>query len=194
MKYVSIDIETTGLCPFYCQVLEFGAVIEDTEAEQEIEKLPFFQAKIVHDTIQGEWFALNMNKDLIDEIRKVALSKAPPGATLPSGFYRPDELGIKFAEWIQSQGLNSKRIIAAGKNFAAFDLQFLKNLPSFMQYVGFHHRSIDPSVYFLRPEDNEPPSSNTVLERAGLRSDVKHRAVEDARNVIEMFRNRPTWS
>ena len=42
MKYISIDIETTGLDPENCQILSIGAVIEDTLNQLPFEELPTF--------------------------------------------------------------------------------------------------------------------------------------------------------
>jgi hypothetical protein len=68
MKYVSIDIETTGLDPENCQVLSIGAVIEDTNHKLPIEDLPSFHVAILRQRIEGEPYALNMNRDLIQNI------------------------------------------------------------------------------------------------------------------------------
>lgn len=68
MKYVSIDIETTGLDPENCQVLSIGAVIEDTNNQVPIEDLPSFHVAILRQRIEGEPYALNMNRDLIQDI------------------------------------------------------------------------------------------------------------------------------
>lgn len=68
MKYISIDIETTGLDPENCQVLSIGAVIEDTENIMPLEDLPTFHGVILSNRIEGEPYAINMNKDLIQKI------------------------------------------------------------------------------------------------------------------------------
>lgn len=68
MKYVSIDIETTGLDPENCQILSIGAVIEDTNNQVPIEDLPSFHVAILRQRIEGEPYALNMNRDLIQDI------------------------------------------------------------------------------------------------------------------------------
>ena len=49
MKYVSIDIETTGINPLVNDIIEFAAVIDDTNAKVPIENLPKFHRYIKKD-------------------------------------------------------------------------------------------------------------------------------------------------
>jgi oligoribonuclease len=68
MKYISIDIETTGLDPEFNQILSIGAVIEDTLNQLPFEELPTFHGVIKRESVYGSLFALNMNRDLIETI------------------------------------------------------------------------------------------------------------------------------
>ena len=68
MKFVSIDIETTGIDPEIDEVLSIGAIIEDTENILPYEQLPKFHVAILHERISGSMFAIDMNKELIEEI------------------------------------------------------------------------------------------------------------------------------
>jgi len=71
MIYISIDTETTGLNPETCQLLSFGAIVEDTEKKLPLDKIPKFHCAILRgerDILQGELYALNMNRDLIEKI------------------------------------------------------------------------------------------------------------------------------
>jgi len=70
MKYLSIDTETTGLNSENCQILSIAAVLEDTEnTKTPVEDLPHFHYIFRHEFIQGEPYALNMNKELIEVIK-----------------------------------------------------------------------------------------------------------------------------
>ena len=51
MPYVSIDIETTGLDPETCQILEIGAVFDNWTLP--IRDLPTFHCYVVHKQIVG---------------------------------------------------------------------------------------------------------------------------------------------
>jgi DNA polymerase III epsilon subunit-like protein len=78
MKFISIDTETTGLNPETCQLLSFGAIIEDTEKKLPFDQIPKFHCAILRgerDILQGELFALNMNKDLIESITQYSIAK-----------------------------------------------------------------------------------------------------------------------
>jgi oligoribonuclease len=71
MKYISIDIETTGIDREKCEILSIGAVIEDTENIKPIEELPKFHSAIKRYDRQGfygEPTALIMNAELIKSI------------------------------------------------------------------------------------------------------------------------------
>ena len=69
MKYCAIDLETTGLNSWSCDILEVGAVIADTNAEKTpLEMLPVFHCYFVQDTYQGDPFALAMNAEILKKI------------------------------------------------------------------------------------------------------------------------------
>lgn len=75
MKYISIDIETTGLDREVCQILSVGAVIEDTNNPLPLTELPTFHCAIKRSSVYGELYALNMNKDLIETIVQYQTAK-----------------------------------------------------------------------------------------------------------------------
>lgn len=68
MKYLSIDIETTGLNPENHQILSVGVIVEDTIKKLPFDKIPKFHCAIVREELVGGLFALNLNKDLISLI------------------------------------------------------------------------------------------------------------------------------
>lgn len=68
MRYISVDIETTGLDSERYDVLSIGAIIEDTNSKLPYEELPKFHAAIKRQEITGSPFAINMNRDLIEAI------------------------------------------------------------------------------------------------------------------------------
>jgi oligoribonuclease len=68
MRYLSIDIETTGIDSENCEILSIGAILEDTENILPFEEIPKFHCAINRRSIKGELFAINMNKDLIEKI------------------------------------------------------------------------------------------------------------------------------
>ncbi len=184
--YVSVDIETTGLNPHRCQVIEFGAVYENWLAP--VENLPAFHCYVIHSEYRGDPFALAMNHEIL---RRIANKDKHPEFK----FYRPLELAMEFEKWLVEHKIDPERVPVAGKNFAGFDAQFLKELmdydgPRFGDIIKFAHRVIDPgSLYFDPRIDKEPPSTKTCMERAGIAGEVAHTAVEDAVAVIKMIRH-----
>ena len=75
MKYLSIDIETTGLDADFNQVLSIGAIVEDTENKLPFDEIPKFHACILADQLTGSPFALNMNRDLIESMVQYQTAK-----------------------------------------------------------------------------------------------------------------------
>lgn len=67
--YVSIDIETTGLDPNTCQVLEVGAVIDDWRTP--VDQLPRFRRVLVHDEVHGNPYAMWLNSNLLKQLANV---------------------------------------------------------------------------------------------------------------------------
>jgi len=185
MRYVSIDIETTGLDPDRNQILEFAAVIEDWKTLQ-VDDLPFFVRRIYHPTLTIDAKVLEMNLPLIQEI-SAGKGEKTPLVGLYEGPINPDQLYRDFYDWCCNTHKIFPRVTAAGKNFSGFDKRFLLQLSGFEDF--FHHRSIDPAIFFWIPQyDFEMPSTNHCLQRAELNSVSKHRALDDARDVIRLVR------
>jgi oligoribonuclease len=183
MKFVSIDLETTGLNERTCQILEFGAAFEDEVSH--ISQLPTFRRIILRRQIKGEPYALWLNADLIKQIADYN----PSDIANENVFCDERILLGEFMGWVRSLGLDPMNVIAAGKNFAKFDLQFIKRLPNYGKLVKFHHRIVDPTGYYTLPTDIEPPNTQTCLKRAGLPEFVAHKAVDDALDVIRLQRH-----
>jgi len=178
MPYVSIDTETTGLDPERCQVLEFGAVLENWH--DPVDQLPFFHRYLTWEEVRGNPYAMSMNAEIL---RKIAA--ADPATPMCA----PEELGDQFANWLVDQKLDPKKVTAACKNFASFDLQFLYQTPQFRARVRFKHRAIDPALLYWQPDvDDALPDTAECLKRAELDDHVAHTAIADAKAVILLVR------
>ena len=201
-KIVSIDIETLGLEPEVCDMIEFGAVIDDPQILN-IEQLPFFHCYLtppkrelngkIYEFYRGEAFAMNMNNKIIETISK----RKDKEIADKYQFLEPRELGMQFAIWLAKNGFNWNdqdepiKIKVAGKNFEGFDMRFLRRLPEFNRYISFHHRVHNPAqLYFDRKNDDDLPSLDVCLQRAGIETKVSHNAVEDAMDVIRVLRHK----
>jgi hypothetical protein len=110
MKYISIDIETTGLDPQTCQILSIGAVIEDTNNKLPVKELPRFHGVIKRENINGSIFAINLNKDLIEAIKDYSEARTPElkeDVELRFGakFYHEDEIVEALYQFCYRNGL-----------------------------------------------------------------------------------------
>ena len=119
LKYVSIDIETTGLDENLCQTLEFGAVHDDWT--RPIAQLPRFHRYIYGTHFTGQPYALALNADILKRI-----AAHNPENPEPSEFCAPEDLALDFYTWLVGLDLDPRHLNAAGKNFASIDRQFLK--------------------------------------------------------------------
>jgi len=213
MKYLSIDIETTGLDPHDHQILEFAAVLENTLGTPiEVDELPYFHCFVLppyHGTntlsglprtanfrmgtdYSGTPFALSLNVGILKIISRYMEF---PNEFPNERFLHPNDVGADFSQWLIDQNVigpvltKNKSIVCAGKNFAGFDARFINNwLPNFPKMA---HRTIDPAMLYMDFRlDEIPPSLDTCLERAGIQSLVTHRALDDARDVIKVLRKK----
>ena len=177
MLYASVDLETSGLDPTWCQILEIGIVIDDLDAPQNPNP-PTFHAYIKHRRIQGEPYALNLNKEIIAII---AEGKHPDLVT-------PEHVGPALVAFLQ-QHFPSQKVTAAGKNFQGFDKKFLDHtLPDFD--FKLHHRTLDPVTNFYRKGDKQLPDLTECLKRANITLPFNiHTAVDDAKAVIALIRH-----
>lgn len=190
--YISIDIETTGLDPDTCQIIEIGAVIEDWVTP--IEDLKRFHCYVVYDRYVGEPYALSMHATIF---RRIAERNRDINKDFC--FCQPEDVVIEFEDWLVDHGFDLKRAFTpAGKNFSGFDRQFLKRLPGFDR-IKMRHRAVDPGNLFWNPDtDTELPSSEACLKRAKIEGVVAHTALADALDVIREVRywydSRPAWT
>lgn len=186
MRYVSIDIETTGLDHLSCKMIEFGAVVEDTNNSLPLNELPKFHCYIIHDNYSGDPYALSMNKEILRRITD---------RTEGYNYYTPQEAREAFLEFLCEIGLANKfkknYITVAGKNFFAFDYKFLVNEGWLNNnYFDFYRRHIDPAILYFDPKNDEVlPDLKLCLQRANINKEVSHTSIEDAIDIIKLVRN-----
>jgi oligoribonuclease len=196
MKFVSIDIETTGLDPENCQILQIGAVIEDTRKIEDVESLPRFQCIIEHGQISGSPFALNMNRGLLEKIGELERAKRDDRSEIRKKYnIIPANLVAKsFRMWLEANGITGNdespiSISVAGKNFASFDKPFLQKLPGWNSLISIKSRIIDPAVLCMDWEnDDSLPNLETCMQRSHVEGSVTHDALQDAVDVIRVMR------
>lgn len=194
IKYVSIDIETSGIDPNKDEILSVGLAIEDTNNILPLEEIPQIEFIITRDRIEGgNIFALNMNKRLIEKINNYNLSKNKSKFQTEHDcvFVPLDVLAVAVRDFLEDNGLDCReKINVAGKNFAGFDNLFLQQVPGWNKFIKTHQRVIDPATSFVDWQlDTNLPNLSGCKERAGLDVlEVTHESLKDALDIIKVLR------
>ena len=187
MHYFSLDIETTGLDPEMDQILEIGVVV-DTQHGRKTLRLVANLPRIT-----GDVRALVLNSELIEDIarlRETGLTNSTEDDKVV--FVPPQQFIGEFFEWLTEIGCSGQRILLAGKNIGAFDIQFIKKLPDWdllRKCVG--HRYLDIGTLYYSPFDDgvRLPDLKTCCERAGVDRVDPHTGLGDAEDVLNCLRS-----
>lgn len=186
MRYISLDLETTGGRPARHQILELAAVVEDTKNLRPLAELPYFRRVVRHPEYVGTAGALALNAGLLRE-----LDRKEPNPEL----CEPTELLPQLREFLLAQGFKTDKndcvaVTMAGKNIASFDLGFLRELPGYGTLVRAEPAMLDPAAFYLNwRKDTRLPTMQTCKARAHFADDtVAHQALADALDVIELLR------
>ncbi len=218
MKYVSIDIETSGLDHEKNCVLSVGAIIENTETKLPFEECPKFNVIVLQREIVGSPRAITMNKELIAMIGEYLEGddelKQNYQTHLEYQFLEKEDVIKEFYWWLERNGYfqsnnsngyvqvddgylkpminsNTKPITlnVAGKNFGTFDKLFLQQLPWWQKLIKTRQRVLDPAILCVDWKNDESlPSLTTCKERTNIEGIVTHNALEDAWDVIQVLR------
>ena len=110
MKYISIDIETTGLDPEFCNVLSIGAIIEDSANPLPYEECPKFHVAITRHELYGSPRAITMNAELIANIGSymepaTPISREELEKETGMLFLNPEEVVEAFYEFLFLNGI-----------------------------------------------------------------------------------------
>jgi DNA polymerase III epsilon subunit-like protein len=219
MKYISIDIETTGLDPEKNKIISVAAIIEDTENKLPFDQCPKFNVAVLQNELIGSARAITINKQLISDIADYQDANIETRKFIESEseykFVTEDEVAKNFYWWLDENGLGNglnendgystivdgkiKPVIngstkpitinVAGKNFATFDMLFLKQLPWWQKLIKIRQRVLDPAILVVDwKNDTSLPNLKQCKERTGIEGIVTHNALEDAWDVIEVMR------
>ena len=206
LPYFVIDIETTGLDPNFCQILQFSAIYEDPKLQLSFDDIPKFNRYIRHDRYVGQEYALWLNSEILLKLSKYKDSwtlKEKHDSQIVENYA---QLFDDFERWVRDVTdkkdlLKDVHINCAGKNFASFDLQFIKKAISTFwagDYpIKFRHKILDPAILYVNDEDETLPGLEKCLERAGVKRELQkdgsiitHDALMDNWDVIQLFRKK----
>lgn len=186
MRYISLDLETTGGQPQRHQILELAAVVEDTKKLLPLAQLPAFRRVVRHPEYVGSAGALALNARLLQELARK--DHNPELCT-------PAELLPQLREFLVLHGFRPDKhdcvsVTMAGKNVASFDLGFLRELPGYGTLVRAEPAMLDPAAFYLNwRKDSRLPTMQICKARAGFKdTNVAHEALADALDVVQLLR------
>ena len=185
MKYLSIDIESTGLDMEKCDIIEFGAVLDDLSDPKPLDELKRFHTFCKQEHYNCETTALLMNIEIFKKI-----NKKEEGFT----YHSAHQVGKLFKEFLLKNGFVAEKdrvnINVAGKNFMGFDYPFLKLKTDFNKHISVSRRVLDPAILYFQQGDDHLPGLGECLRRAGMDPEVKHTAIDDSLDVIKLIRKK----
>lgn len=185
MKYLSIDIEATGLGE-NCQIIEFAMIPFDTQfrrLEDSLARTTFVHCPSFEDLkpTLDPW-VIEHNEKLIRKAHQDGLSHS------------------EFKEWLRTyleskevrEYFGTQKIVLFGKSMTAIDLPFMnRDLGWEFMRKYFHHRNLDLSGLGyalidlgLLPQGMD--SGTNLMNHLGM-GDVAHTALEDAKNTAIMY-------
>ncbi len=196
MKFLAIDIETTGLDDKLHSITEFAAVFADLEGKEE--PITFYRYIQPEDFVWS-MYCLNLHWNWLHRalVRvKEKLWDCPNEPRMVKDVY---ELIREFCVWLFNDcnwpipvEERWKSIIPAGKNFFSFDHRFLE-AAGFPRM--FKRRQLDPTILYTRQDDTEPPDlteckARAIAEGCDLKPGVAHNALDDAMDVVKLLQHR----
>lgn len=190
LKYVSIDIETTGIDRNNDDIVEITVKIDDLSNIKPVDELPRFHCYVVKERYSGDAWAFAQHNEIFKAIRN-----GHPDCKyeeVVAGWLK--QFLLDNDAWIDghTEDLHGNKsdiiVLPAGKNFSSFDMHFLYRLPGFKGKIGFPSRHIDVGNMYLRPTDIKPPSLTECAKRAGLDMEVNHRSDNEVDMVIHLVR------
>ena len=185
MRYVSLDLETSGSNPARHQILELAAVVEDSRQSLPLAELPAFRRVVHHPEYAGTAGAIALNARLFEELAQKTpnLERCTPTELLPQ------LRAFLLAHGFKIDKKDCVAVTMAGKNIAVFDLGFLRELPGYDTLVRAEPAMLDPAAFYLNwRKDSRLPSMSICKARAGLGHDVAHEALADALDVVSLLR------
>jgi DNA polymerase III epsilon subunit-like protein len=190
LRYVSLDLETSGSDPLRHQVLELAAVVEDTRrtATTPLAELPSFRRALRHPELTGTAGALALNARLLEELADKSKADAPDICT-PAEVL-PQLRAFLLANGFKADAKDRVSFTIAGKNIGVFDIPFLRQLPGWGTIIRAEPAVLDPASFYLNwHKDSRLPSMLICQARSGMpEPHVAHEALADALEVVRLLR------
>jgi DNA polymerase-3 subunit epsilon len=188
MRYLSIDLEATGLNE-NDYVIEFGMIPFCTEEQKVDESLArnYFIRCPSFESLKPRLdpWVIEHNEQLINKAHQFGMQLDTFKDELET-YLTTKEVKNYF------KNENKEKIILFGKSMSAIDLPFLtRDLGWDFMRKYFHHRNLDLSssantLIDLKMIPPECSSGSQLMKYLGM-GDVKHTALEDAKNTAVMY-------
>ncbi|MFA5999914.1 MAG: hypothetical protein WC783_02960 [Candidatus Paceibacterota bacterium] len=191
MKYVSLDIETTGLDTDKCQILEVAMVYDDLDDPKPLDQLACFHTLVTHKRYKGEAYALWLNNRIFERLKNKnyeTFKEQLKYGTFECEYTPIDDLAFDMAHWFTFNKID--KVTIAGKNVGSFDMQFIKKLNGYsriQQYIYYQYLDVG-ALYFDINKDTKIPSLDGCFLKADIKNTVTHNALEDALDVVTLIR------
>jgi oligoribonuclease len=166
MRYVSLDLETSGSDPLRHQVLELAAVVEDTRrtATTPLAELPAFRRALRYRELTGTPGALALNARLLVELADKTKADAPD-------ICAPTEVLPQLREFLLANGFKPDK-----KDCVSVTLAEPAVLDPAAFYLNWHKDSRLPSMLICQARFGDPEPH------------VAHEALADALEVVRLLR------
>ncbi len=185
MRYLSIDIEATGLKE-HDLIIELGMIpfcTDDAEMREDLSWHSFIQCPSFEELRPKlDTWAIEHNRELIGKAHREGINL--------------DQLKIEWERYLASPEIKeyfaNKKITLFGKSLSAIDLPFLnRDLGYDWMRHYFEHRQLDLSsvAHYLVDKKSIPSDcvrGSQLSEHLGF-GEVAHTALEDARNTALMY-------
>jgi oligoribonuclease len=181
MRYLSIDVETTGLDPNNCDLIEIACVLEDTSLKPlpPVEELPSFACVVKRSEYVWEAGAMALHKDrLLPALLLAEVQGLQSVGSIPIRSY--ESMCWALNDFLQYFDIApNNKITPAGKNFAGFDARFI---PADLA-ACLRKRTLDPGSVLVDWTKDRLPSLKDLLEK-----EPQHAALADAQDVVSVLR------
>lgn len=185
MKYLSIDLEATGLGE-NCQIIEFAMIPFDTQFKRLEDSLA--RSIYIH-CPSFEELKPTLDPWVIEHNEKIIRKAHADGLTL-------NEFREYLKNYLESREVReyfgTQKIVLFGKSMSAIDLPFMtRDLGWEFMRRYFHHRNLDLSSLGYGMIDlgllaQGMDSGTNLMNHLGM-GEVAHTALEDAKNTAIMY-------
>lgn len=188
-RIVSIDIETTSLNVERGEVLELGMLMCETDTDQKqlhiVDSLRIVNVGNLHG--QMDPVAIHMNAELFAEIAEIERGQFDwtNGYIFHNNTFYVKNNKRQVVLSMIDERLGGNKWTVIGKNAASFDIPFICYSFGFEFKQHLSHKVLDVGSMFCTHEDDYVPSLDECLARAGIKKEVRHKALDDAFDVLQ---------